>query len=429
LPPAFLYKGAVTTPLQDRAQLDHTRLDCARLDRLGLVLAVFALLLAPLGLLADKAVVPLALAAALAGGVAAGPQALPWRVLDRSLAATVGLLTAWCLVASAWSFHPLAAAALALRVGVLLVALLYLAGLAQRLEEDQRRRVRLAFCLGFVVTVLVLAVELAFGGPILTLLRGAAGSDYATASRLNRGVSATAILVWPLAALLWQRGLRWLALAVPPAVLGLILLSQSSASVLALCAGVLAAMLAGLGRPLARALARPLARAVMALAVVATLFGSPFAAGLAQQAGLTAVDWLPETARYRLHIWTVVSDRIAQRPLFGWGFDASPDLPAQDDQPFRPRDKIIPSHPHNGALQIMVETGLVGSLLTLALLFLLARRIDALAPAPRACAVAMLVTVLGIAATAYGVWQSHWLAMIGAAAALFIAVLPPAGRP
>ena len=415
MPPAFLYKGAVTTPLQNRAQL----------DRLGLVLAVFALLLAPLGLLADKAVVPLALAAALAGGVAAGPQALPWRVLDRSLAAAVGLLTAWCLVASAWRFHPLAAAALALRVGVLLVALLYLAGLAQRLEEAQRRRVRLAFCLGFVVTVLVLAVELAFGGPILTLLRGAAGSDYATASRLNRGVSATAILVWPLAALLWQRGLRWLALAVPPAVLGFILLSQSSASVLALGAGVLAAVLAGLGRPLAR----PLARAVMALAVVATLFGSPFAAGLAQQAGLTAVDWLPATAQYRLHIWTVVSDRIAQRPLFGWGFDASPDLPAQDDQPFRPRDKIIPSHPHNGALQIMVETGLVGSLLTLALLFLLVRRIDALAPAPRACAAAMLVTVLGIAATAYGVWQSHWLAMIGAAAALFIALLPAAERP
>jgi len=415
LPPAFLYKGAVTTPLQNRAQL----------DRLGLVLAVFALLLAPLGLLADKAVVPLALAAALAGGVAAGPQALPWRVLDRSLAAAVGLLIAWCLVASAWSFHPLAAAALALRVGVLLVALLYLAGLAQRLEEAQRRRVRLAFCLGFVAAVLVLAVELAFGGPILTLLRGAAGSDYATASRLNRGVSATAILVWPLTALLWQRGPRWLALAVPPAVLGLVLLSQSSASVLALGAGVLAAVLAGLGRPLAR----PLARAVMALAVVATLFGSPFAAGLAQQAGLTAVDWLPATAQYRLHIWTVVSDRIAQRPLFGWGFDASPDLPAQDDQPFRPRDKIIPSHPHNGALQIMVETGLVGSLLTLALLFLLVRRIDALAPAPRACAAAMLVTVLGIAATAYGVWQSHWLAMIGAAAALFIALLPAAERP
>src|SRR3546814_11526349 len=87
----------------------------------------------------------------------------------------------------------------------------------------------------------------------------------------------------------------------------------------------------------------------------------------------------------------------------------------RDAQPFRPGAKIIPSHPHNGALQILVETGLVGGLLTLALLFLLCRRIDVLAPAPRAGAVAMLVTVLGVAATAYGIWQSHWLAKIGRA--------------
>src|SRR3546814_4235889 len=103
----------------------------------------------------------------------------------------------------------------------------------------------------------------------------------------------------------------------------------------------------------------------MALAIVATLFGSPFVAGLAQQVGLPSADWLPETAQYRLHIWDTVSQRIAERPLFGWGFDASPDLPMRDAQPFRPGAKIIPSHPHNGALQILVETGLVGGLLTL----------------------------------------------------------------
>src|SRR3546814_19792719 len=98
----------------------------------------------------------------------------------------------------------------------------------------------------------------------------------------------------------------------------------------------------------------------------------------------------------------------------------------RDAQPFRPGAKIIPSHPHNGALQILVETGLVGGLLTLALLFLLCRRIDVLAPVPPAGAVDMLVTVLGVAAQAYGLWQSHWLARVGAAAALSGALQPPA---
>src|SRR3546814_7480112 len=166
----------------------------------------------------------------------------------------------------------------------------------------------------------------------------------------------------------------------------------------------------------------------MAVAIVITLFGSPFVAGLAQQAGLSRAVFLPETAQYRLHVWDVVSTRIAELPAFGWGCDASPDLPTDDFQPFLPGGKVMPSHPHNGALQIMVETGLVGSLLVLALLLVLARWIDGLEPGPRACAVAMLVTVLGIAATAYGIWQSHWLAMIGAAAAVFIAALPAAER-
>ena len=106
---------------------------------------------------------------------------------------------------------------------------------------------------------------------------------------------------------------------------------------------------------------------------------------------------------------------------------AIPSLLLDDDtgvQPFRDDRNVIPSHPHNGALQIMVETGLVGSLLVLGLLILLSRRIDGLPPAQRAPAVAMLVTVLGVAATAYGIWQSHWLAMIGAAVVVFVAVQP-----
>ena len=79
-------------------------------DRLGQVLAVFALLLAPLGLLADKAVVPLVLATAVVGGVAAGRAGLPWRILDHGLTAIFGVFMGWCLITSTWSPHPAAAA-------------------------------------------------------------------------------------------------------------------------------------------------------------------------------------------------------------------------------------------------------------------------------------------------------------------------------
>lgn len=398
--------------------------DSAKLARLGLVFALFALLLAPLGLLADKAVVILVGATAIAGGLAAGRAvgraALPWRLVDRRLALALAAVAAWCLVSSAWSFAPASAASLALRVALLLAVLLYLVALAGLLQAAQRRRVALAFGVGFAATLLLLAVELIFATPLLDLLEGPARTPYEALSRLNRGVSALAILVWPAAMAVWAAGYRLPALGAPPAVLIPVAFSQSSASVLGLAAGLPAALLAALGRTPARV--------VMAAAVIVTLFGSPFVAEVAQQAGMTRSAEVQATAQYRLHVWHVVSTRIGERPLFGWGFDASPDLPADDFAPFRPGEKIIPSHPHNGALQIMVETGLVGSLLVLVFLVLVARRIDRLPRVPRACAVAMLVTILGVAATGYGITQSHWLAVIGAAAAVFTALRQDAAR-
>lgn len=389
-----------------------------RANRLSIILMLFALLLAPFGLLAAKAVVPLVFAAALAGGLVLGGAALPWRVLDRRLAVALALFIAWCLVTAWWSFHPAEAAKLALRVGVLLFLLLYLTGLMRLLDDLQRKRVVHGFCLGFAVATAIVSIDLLFGTPIFDLLKGTVDSENAAYARLNRGVSALAILIWPLAAFAWRQGWQAAALLLPPAFFALTLLSQSSASMLALGAALLAAALASLGRAATRL--------VLAAGIAGTLLAAPLAVDLIPRAGLDQDDMIPVNALHRLHIWEVVSDRIAERPAFGWGFDASPDLPTAGVEPFAPGRKIIPSHPHNAALQIMVETGTVGILFAIAIMVLIARRIDRLATPARVWAAATFVTVLGIASIAYGIWQSHWLAMIGAAAAVLIAVLPAA---
>ncbi len=389
-----------------------------RANRLSIILMLFALLLAPLSLLAAKAVVPLVFAAALAGGLVLGTSALPWRVIDRRLAGALALFIAWCLVAAWWSFHPADAATLALRVGVLLLVLLYLAGLVRLLDDRQRKRVVHGLCLGFAVAASIVLIDLLFGMPIFGLLKGTAGGGN-TNWQLNRGVSALAILVWPLAAFAWRQGWHAAALLLPSAFFALTLLSDSSSSMIALGAALLATAVACFGRAAARL--------VLAAAVVGTLLAAPLAVDLIPRAGLDQDEMLPRNALHRLHIWEVVSDRIGERPVLGWGFDASPDLPTAGVEPFAPGVKIIPSHPHNGALQIMVETGAVGILFAVAVLVLIARRIDRLGSPAMVFAVAMFVTVLGIASIAYGLWQSHWLALAGAAAAVFVAVLPAPG--
>ncbi|WP_299397612.1 O-antigen ligase [Pelagibius sp.] len=393
----------------------------SRHDHLALVLSLFGLLLPLLGLLASKAVVPLVLATAGLAAVLLGGRALPWRIMDRPVTLGFGLLALWCLVASLWSFAPGEAVTLALRVGVLLLVLIYLCALAASLDQRQRRVAALGFAFGMALTVVLVVVEFSFGFPVSSALKGdldrtAFNYEYHAYSRLNRGISALAILVWPLAALCWFRGWRVPALALPPALFALVMASQSSATLLGFGLGILTAAIAALGRWAGRL--------VLTLAVAGALLASPGIAKLMKQAELDKASFLGETANFRVHIWGFVADRILERPAFGWGFDSSGSIPTEGATPFRADKEVIPSHPHNGPLQILLELGYVGGALTVAVLFLLGRKLDGL-PAPgRLCGQAMLITVLVIASSAYSIWQSHWLTMMGAAALILVLALP-----
>lgn len=391
-----------------------------RLNRLSLILAGFCLLLPVLGLLAPKAVVPLSLVAGLAAAAMVWALARPWHLMDRSITLAVCLFVGWCLVASLWTPVPQEAAVLALRVGVLLLIVVFLCGAAGLMDAAQSRRAALGLAVGLVLAVVLVLIEFVFGFPIYTALKGPPANDYAAYSRLNRGITTLAILAWPLAALCWHLRFRTIAFAVPPAALALALSSQSSAAVLGLFAGLVAAALAGLGRTAGRL--------ILAAAVVLPLAAGPGVAKLMKEAGLHEATYLSHTARYRVHTWDFVADKIVERPLFGWGFDSSASIPAADAEPFGKGRKIIPSHPHNGPLQILLELGAVGAVLTIAVLFFIARRIDGLPPAARVCSQGMFITILCIASTAYGLWQSHWLAVIGGAAVASIVVLPRAAR-
>lgn len=398
------------------ALFDPLTSDKSRLDRLAVVLAWFCVLLPLLGLLAPRAVVPLVFVAAICGASIMGTMAVPWKIMDRSISLVLGLLIAWCLIASLWSYQPLDAATRALRIGVLLAVLAYLCALCGHFDATQRRMVGLGLGAGIALTVVVVIVEFTLGFPIFTALKGPVSHVYYASSQLNRGISTLAILVWPLAAYAWLSGQRLAALAAPPAVFALILASESTATMLGLAAGVIAAVLACLGRTAGRL--------VLAAAVAGTLIASPGIAKLMKQTSLEQADYLPNTVRYRVHVWDIVADHILERPVAGWGFDFSSSIPMPHEASPRGERRPIPSHPHNGPLQILLELGAIGGLLTLGFLFLVGRKIDRLPSAGRICATAMSVTILIIASTAYGMWQSHWLTVIGGAAAIMIAAIP-----
>ena len=133
--------------------------------------------------------------------------------------------------------------------------------------------------------------------------------------------------------------------------------------------------------------------------------------GLLQQVGARVeLSW-----SMRLGYWRHAVDWIGDHPFRGWGLDAS--------RMFGPG---ITLHPHNGALQVWLELGLIGAMAA-AVFFavVLARQARAARDPAAAAAVAAASAYLVMGAVSFGVWQEWWLAAGALAAAACLALQSP----
>jgi len=135
---------------------------------------------------------------------------------------------------------------------------------------------------------------------------------------------------------------------------------------------------------------------------------------------------IPLSWEHRLRMWGYSWELIQQAPLIGHGFDSARVF---DELTFRAPDgrniTVMSMHPHNIGLQIWLETGLIGALLTVGfLLALLKTALQTCKGTPRPVAVTgLMVTVATSGAVTVGVWQHWWWALIVLAVSL-ICLLP-----
>ena len=387
-----------------------------------------ALLIAPVAcLLQSKAMAPVGLVP-LALAVIAHWRLharLPWPSAASGWVAV--MLGLWSALSAAWALEPLRA----LESGVALAAMALLAGGAARaVAEDERARGWVALCaaLGLGLGLVASAADAATGNALRAAVRGLREAPPTLAFGLKPAASVMAMLL-PLAAAA-PLGRWWrVALLVLGAVV-LALLPGDSAKI----AGFVGVAAVGLALWMPRLTPRALGAALAAL-VLAT----PMLLGLVLQAGLP-VERLPPSAIHRLVIWEFARERIAERPLLGWGMEASravpggtaPPAPAELDRlgvtrpDLRawfalPHIQVLPLHPHNGALQLWLELGLAGALLGAALLVLLGRA-AAGAPCPAAATGALAAAAVTFLLS-FGIWQAWWVA------AQLLAVAALAGLP
>ena len=256
----------------------------------------------------------------------------------------------WGLLSAAWSIDPLRVLAVALRLGGLFAAGLALAAAAGLISAPARlaRFLLSGMALGLVMA----AIDFTSGGLLSSLFF----PDPFRATRLNRASVAFAVLILPVAAFLACRRRSELA----------ILFAAATAAVVFMLVGTAAKTIFLLSLPAVALLYfwRGRAARVTALISVIVILTAPLTFARLDRLPdvINRADAVKISAGHRLMIWSFVGDRIAERPLAGWGLDASRVLPGGRD-PIRPGETWLPLHPHNAPLQFWLELGVPGAAL------------------------------------------------------------------
>ena len=391
----------------------------------GLPLAI-ALLAAPfVAVLQSKAMAPLALipmALTLILGWRAG-----WRPgVPQSPVLLLGLLlVGWGAITSLWAPEPGRAALLA----VTLAAMMLLAHAAAGAAQGARLLPWIGF--GLVFGLAAAFADWQSGNALRAAVRGLKEVPEALMFGLKPAASLMALLLPMAFALPWP----WVA----------------RIGLLALGAGVLIALpgetarlatIAGLGAAVLGLVAPRFGPRLVGVGVALVMLLMPFLVGLVPQIPSAS---LPHSAVHRLVIWDFAAQRIAEKPLTGWGLEASRAMPGGRAQPDAatldrlnitlpahreflalPHVEVMPLHPHNGALQLWLELGGMGALIGAALM--LALGYAASRSAAPAVGAGMLASAAVTGMLSFGLWQAWWVASL-LLAMVALALVPPRGKP
>lgn len=369
--------------------------------------------LAPLGILVGLSSLPIALRDKL------------WRNIPRSLLIVACLLCVWLMASSFWAIDPREALAGATKQVVTMLGGLAVIVVAARLDDGVKHWLKIALFCSFCLSALILGLEYLGDRMISEALATLKGEELAgRKSPLNRGATILALSSWVLLSMMAFSRKVWPHVLVILAM-GVIFLGDSGSTRVALGAGILAALFI---------LAWPRGGLRLGMVLVASLWiAAPLAAVNVPSPQYTFRhwDWLPTSSHHRTTIWGYTGRLIAEKPVLGWGMEASRNAPDGDHEIqlwrvepdgtlFGLREALLPLHPHSAVLQVWFELGAVGAGLVAAFLILALFHLDRAAGMPRrmrAAAASAFVSGLIVALISFGIWQSWWQSGLWLAAA------------
>ena len=370
-----------------------------------LLLALGAVAVLPIATLSPQGVTPL-------GAVVAGSALLlavrdgTWTALARwPLTWVLVLLFLWSGASVSWSIVPGQSLRLVVPLALLILGSLVYLLAAGALGPQKARQIGRWWLAGFAASAAFLAFESLLDFPVtrvvLEWMEGDPGTGPANPRKIyDPAMGVLLMSAWPLTLVMGGRVLRWLPLAVA-AVLVVFGLNVTAK---------IALLLAVVAYGLCVWMPRAVTVATVGLCVIAVV-AAPVMFSLVDPEGTwgLALADLKLSGQHRLYIWNFVSERIAERPLLGWGLDSSAAIPGGDVEVL-PNATILPLHPHNIGLQLWLELGPLGAIAGAAVLLLSGRALLRLGPPSLAVGLALFITIFTESSLSYGIWQNWWWA-------------------
>lgn len=334
----------------------------------------------------------------------AGLAVLPaLKVRDEDRPAAIGLIVVliWAVGSVVWSPYKPEDLEGSTAAKLIAQAVLYaaFASAARRASDFTRWRAVRVLAWGCALLGVILTIEALTGAMIYRTLRDLMGDpirpDLAAKNVAQGGFVLT--LLAPAAALAAMRTDRapWLVLPMAAGIVSIGVMFGYDALLIALGASLAAGLAAHFWPAVAPRVIGVLA-IIFFLAAPAIVWFVRFNGWYEPLQASVPLSW-----SLRMGYWASAADWIGDHPLRGWGLDAS--------RMFAPGIQL---HPHDAALQIWLELGLIGAMGAAVFFGAMLFRLADTRPDPgRAVAVASATVYLTFSAFSFGVWQEWWLAL------------------
>ena len=308
-----------------------------------------------------------------------------------------------------WAKHFDISKAKVIKLLALLPPQILLISFITSLTKEQLNPIAKLLPMGFLAAVGLLGFEILTKGTFYNLIRGIDASAIVDPDDFNRGAVSLSLYSFIIFALLGLKINKWKAalLSLLPLTIITFLSESQSAQ---LC------MIVGLIFLFAFPYQSKIAFRSLKFLILALVFTAPFFITHIYENFAQTIQDIPGMsnayAGIRLEIWDFISRYALQEPVHGYGIEMTREtIDFDSKREFFKEDTIL--HPHNFAIQIWVEFGIIGISILMGLIYALFTSIERnFTTTQQKIILPTVMATLVPASFAYGMWQSQWIGLM-----------------